>query len=67
MTVHSEPPFSFDVFQFRSEVYERCAKEAGLRLQWRPHVLPDDERKDTEYWKEWLLRPTFSMIEATLA
>lgn len=64
VTVLSEPPFSFDVFQFRSEVYERCAKEAGLEVSWREHVLPDDERKETSFWDEWLRRPTSSIIEA---
>ncbi|KAL5396388.1 hypothetical protein PMIN06_005652 [Paraphaeosphaeria minitans] len=64
VTVLSEPPFSFDVFQFRSEVYERCAKEAGLQVIWREHVLPDDERKQTGFWDEWLRRPTSSIIEA---
>ncbi|KAJ4351904.1 uncharacterized protein N0V89_007248 [Didymosphaeria variabile] len=64
VTVLSEPPFSFDVFQFRSEVYERCAQEAGLEIRWREHVLPDDERRESGYWDEWLRRPTFSVIEA---
>ena len=64
VTVLSEPPFSFDVFQFRSEVYERCAKEAGLEVRWREHVLPDDARKETGFWDQWLRRPTFSVIEA---
>jgi SAM-dependent methyltransferase len=64
VTVLSEPPFSFDVFQFRSEVYERCAEEAGLEVRWREHVLPNDERRETGYWDEWLRRPTSSIIEA---
>ncbi|KAL1596573.1 hypothetical protein SLS60_009221 [Paraconiothyrium brasiliense] len=64
VTVLSEPSFSFDVFQFRSEVYERCAQEAGLEIRWREHVLPDDERKESGYWDDWQRRPTFSVIEA---
>ncbi|KAK7190580.1 hypothetical protein DPSP01_007238 [Paraphaeosphaeria sporulosa] len=64
VTVLSEPPFSFDVFQLRSEVYEWCAKKAGLEVRWREHVLPDDERGETGFWDEWLRRPTSSIIEA---
>lgn len=64
VTVLSEPPFSFDVFQFRSEVYERCAEEARLEVKWREHVLPNDERRQTGFWNEWLRRPTSSIIEA---
>lgn len=56
--------FEFDVFQFRVEVYERCAKEAGLDIMWKSVVVPDDERKNTGYWNEWLSRPTFAMLEA---
>ncbi|KAF1930446.1 S-adenosyl-L-methionine-dependent methyltransferase [Didymella exigua CBS 183.55] len=61
----SKAGFEFDCFQFRKEVYERCAKEAGLRIRWRESVMPDDERKETGYWEEWLARPTFAMLEAT--
>ncbi|XPT04627.1 hypothetical protein M3J09_013703 [Ascochyta lentis] len=57
--------FEFDVFQFRREVYERCALRAGLRIGWRGVVVPDDERRGTGYWDEWLRRPTFAMLEAT--
>lgn len=64
VTVLSEPPFSFDVFQFRSEIYERCAEKAGLQISWKDHVLPDDERRRTGYWDAWVRRPTFSVIEA---
>lgn len=56
--------FEFDCFQFREQVYERCAQEAGLEIRWRDVVVPDDERRETEYWAEWLRRPTFSMLEA---
>ncbi|KAF1979050.1 S-adenosyl-L-methionine-dependent methyltransferase [Bimuria novae-zelandiae CBS 107.79] len=66
VTVQTEPPFCFEVFQFRSEVYERCAKEAGMQIAWKKQVLPDDERKESGYWDEWVQRPTFSVIEATV-
>lgn len=56
--------FEFDVFQFRKDVYERCAREAGFEIVWRALVVPDDERRDTGFWDEWLERPTFSMLEA---
>lgn len=56
--------FEFDCFQFRADVYERCARTAGLEVRWRQCVVPDDERKHTGYWKEWLARPTFAMLEA---
>jgi hypothetical protein len=56
--------FEFDVFQFRKEVYERCAREAGLRVQWRGVVVPDDERKENGFWGGWLARPTFCLLEA---
>lgn len=57
--------FEFDCFQFRRVIYERCARAAGLELRWRKCVVPDDERKGSGYWKEWLARPTFAMLEAT--
>jgi SAM-dependent methyltransferase len=57
--------FEFDCFQFRADVYERCAKAAGLKLIWGKCVVPDDERNQTDYWEEWLARPTFAMLEAT--
>lgn len=56
--------FEFDCYQFRAGVYERCARRAGLELRWRDCVVPDDERKVTGYWDEWLRRPTFAMLEA---
>ncbi|KZM24934.1 uncharacterized protein EKO05_0002678 [Ascochyta rabiei] len=56
--------FEFDVFQFRKEVYERCAGRAGLEVAWREAVVPDDERKGVGYWDEWVTRPTFAMLEA---
>lgn len=59
--------FEFDCFQFREEVYERCAKEAGLEIKWREVVVPDDERKESDYWDGWLRRPTFAMLEARRA
>lgn len=56
--------FEFDVFQFRKEVYERCAEMAGLSVEWKGLELPDDERKNSGYWDEWLRRPTFATLEA---
>jgi hypothetical protein len=56
--------FEFDVFQFRKDVYERCAEKAGLQITWRGVVLPEDARGNTGYWAEWLERPTFAMLEA---
>ncbi|KAF2678889.1 S-adenosyl-L-methionine-dependent methyltransferase [Lentithecium fluviatile CBS 122367] len=67
VSAHTEPVVEFDVFQFRREVYERCAEHAGLKLRWREPVVPDDERKEGEYWKRWLERPTFVIVEATRA
>ncbi|KAH4859580.1 hypothetical protein HBI81_057360 [Parastagonospora nodorum] len=64
VVVGGEGGFGFDVFQFRAEVYERCAREAGLRLKWGEVVLPDDERVGEGYWEEFLLRPTFDVVEA---
>ena len=60
----SKGGFEFDCFQFRAEVYERCARMAGLKIKWRECIVPDDERKRTGYWEEWLARPTFAMLEA---
>ncbi|KAF2996228.1 hypothetical protein E8E13_003023 [Curvularia kusanoi] len=62
--VGGEGGFEFDCFQFRANVYERCAGRAGLEVKWREVVVPDDERRGTGYWDEWLRRPTFSMMEA---
>lgn len=56
--------FEFDCFQFRADVYERCARAAGLEVKWRDCVVPDDERKGNGYWDLWLKRPTFAMLEA---
>ncbi|KAF2177108.1 S-adenosyl-L-methionine-dependent methyltransferase [Zopfia rhizophila CBS 207.26] len=64
VVAHTEQPIQFDVFQFRKEVYERCAREAGLVLSWRDVVVPDDERKGSGYWERWLDRPTFVIVEA---
>jgi hypothetical protein len=36
-----------------------------LKLIWGKCVVPDDERNQTDYWEEWLARPTFAMLEAT--
>lgn len=62
---HVEPPIQFDVYEFRTEVYERCAVRAGLALGWKDVVLPEDERRGTEFWDRWLERPTFNILEAT--
>jgi hypothetical protein len=64
VVVHSEMPFQFDCFQFRREVYERCAERVGLRLCWRGLVLPDDERRGSGFWEKFLERPTFVIVEA---
>ncbi|KAF2822469.1 S-adenosyl-L-methionine-dependent methyltransferase [Ophiobolus disseminans] len=64
VVVKGDTPFSFDVFQFRKEVYERCAKEAGLKLKWCELMLPDDERVEQGYWKRYIERPTFAVLEA---
>jgi toxoflavin synthase len=61
---NTEFKVEFDVFQFRKQIYERCAKEAGLVLQWRDAVVPEDGRKDEGYWARWLERPTFVIVEA---
>lgn len=57
--------FEFDCYQFKKEVYERCARAAGLDIRWKECILPDDDRKSTGYWEKWLARPTFAMLEAT--
>lgn len=59
--------FEFDCFQFRQEVYERSARMAGLKIEWKEYVVPDDERRQSGYWKEWLTRPPFAMLEAVRA
>ncbi|KAJ4299994.1 hypothetical protein N0V90_005242 [Kalmusia sp. IMI 367209] len=64
VTVRTETPFSFDVFMFRREVYERAAKLAGMGIRWREAIVPNDEREEEGYWSEWLKRPTFSVLEA---
>jgi SAM-dependent methyltransferase len=64
VVVKGDTPFSFEVFQFRSEVYERCAREAGLRLRWCELVVPDDGRLQEGYWEDFILRPTFDVVEA---
>jgi SAM-dependent methyltransferase len=64
VAVGGEGGFAFDVFQFRAEVYERCAKEAGLRLRWCELVLPEDERREQGYWERYVERPTFDVVEA---
>jgi len=56
--------FNFDVYQFRRDVYERCARKAGLEIKWKDVVLPDDERRRTGFWNDYLERPTFAMLEA---
>lgn len=67
VVVKGDTPFSFDVFEFRKEVYERCAEKAGLKLTWGELVLPDDERRSTGYWDRCIERPVFSIVEAVRA
>ncbi|KAF2469089.1 S-adenosyl-L-methionine-dependent methyltransferase [Lindgomyces ingoldianus] len=64
VVAHTEFAIQFDVFQFKKDVYERCAAKAGLRLKWSDPVVPDDERMATQYWARWLERPTFVVVEA---
>jgi hypothetical protein len=64
VVVKGDAPFSFDVFQFRKEVYERCAEKAGLRLKWCELVLPEDGRAREGYWEKFVERPTFNVLEA---
>ncbi|KAF2263012.1 S-adenosyl-L-methionine-dependent methyltransferase [Lojkania enalia] len=64
VVAQTEPVIQFDVFEFRTQVYERCAREAGLRLKWSKPIVPDDERKGTDYWDRYLERPTFFIVEA---
>ncbi|KAF2010577.1 S-adenosyl-L-methionine-dependent methyltransferase [Aaosphaeria arxii CBS 175.79] len=64
VVAHTESVVQFDCFQLFKEVYEGCAREAGLRLEWKEYVLPDDERRGTGFWERWLERPTFAILEA---
>lgn len=64
VVVKGDVPFSFEVFQFRAEVYERCAEMAGLRLRWCELVLPEDGRVGEGYWGKFVERPTFEVVEA---
>lgn len=64
VVVKGDTPFSFDVFQFRTDIYERCAGKAGLKLRWCDLVLPEDERARQGYWKAFVRRPTFDVLEA---
>mgnify|MGYP003624102579 CR=1 FL=1 len=67
VVVKGDTPFSFDVFQFRKEVYERCAVDAGLKLRWCELVLPDDERVAQGFWDRYVERPVFTVVEAVRA
>lgn len=63
--VKGDMGFSFECYEFRAEVYERCARSAGLRLRWGEVVLPDDdERVERGYWNRFVERPLFSIVEA---
>jgi hypothetical protein len=64
VVVKGDVEFSFDVFEFRAEVYERCAREAGLDLKWGELVLPEDERREQGFWEKYVERPTFDVVEA---
>lgn len=67
VVVKGDVPFSFDCYQFREEVYERCATQVGLKIKWHDVVLPEDERMKGSYWDWFVDRPTFSVIEAVRA
>ena len=64
--VHVDPPFGFETYVLGAEVYERCAKEAGMRdLRWIDAVLPEDERRNNGFWDELLRqKPIFKVIES---
>ena len=66
ITAHTEPKVEFEVYQFRAEIYERCAKEAGLTIGWKDGVIPEDERREREkgFWESWVQRPTFVGVQA---
>lgn len=64
VAVKGDNPFEFDVFQFRKEVYERCARNAGLELRWKDLAFPDDERKENGYWDDFRVSGTFVVVEA---
>jgi hypothetical protein len=64
VAVGGEGGFAFEVFQFRAEVYERCAREAGLKLRWCELVVPEDERRGQGFWDRYVERPTFDVVEA---
>ncbi|PVI00418.1 S-adenosyl-L-methionine-dependent methyltransferase [Periconia macrospinosa] len=60
----TEPVVQFDVFQFRRDVYEQCAADAGLVVAWKEVVVPQDERREGTYWDRFLERPSFVIVEA---
>ncbi|KAF2195972.1 hypothetical protein GQ43DRAFT_289120 [Delitschia confertaspora ATCC 74209] len=64
---HTKEKVEFDVFQFKSEVYERAARKVGLGLKWREWVLPEKRDDGSEwgegYWERWLDRPNFVVVE----
>ena len=62
---HTEYEIKFDVFQFTKEVYEQCAKGAGLVLKWREPVLPEGKWEEG-YWDKWVERATFVVVEAVV-
>lgn len=64
VVMKGDAPFQFDVYQFKKEVYERCAKEAGFRIRWCGLEIPDDERRGTGFWDEFRERATFVILEA---
>jgi hypothetical protein len=64
VVVKGETPFAFEVYQFRAEVYERCAREAGLRLSWGEVVFPEDGRVAEGYWEKFVERPLFEVVKA---
>jgi SAM-dependent methyltransferase len=58
--VGGQEGFAFDVFQFGVDVYERCAKVAGMRIRWGELVTPTEQGE--AYWAAFRERPTFEVV-----
>ncbi|KAF2656969.1 S-adenosyl-L-methionine-dependent methyltransferase [Lophiostoma macrostomum CBS 122681] len=74
VVAHTQFEIRFEVYQFERGVYERAAKEAGVRLEWKVPVLPDEnggeregEKRGEGYWDRWAERATFVIVEAVHA